>query len=198
MLIKHCRDYELALCVARLSGNTLLYDGVLKDVANWALQHGDTALVVAALLKLGHKMLASKCLVDLESMVQDDFFADAMFCQALDLDVALVGLYNTSNAIPKAIIKSEGKVALRCANQLARDGCHALAVKLLSDWKFGEGVKEKVSDTADNANTTSQTQSDTDSHTTTQPPQPKTNIVASQPKQSSQHVDQFDMSAFGF
>ncbi|TIB10158.1 hypothetical protein E3P77_02298 [Wallemia ichthyophaga] len=193
ILIKHCTDYELALCVARSSGDNTLFNAVLKDMALWAVRHGDTALVVAALIKLDRKVLASKCLLDMKSALRDDFFANTVLGDPCDLDFALVGLYNNS-AIPKAFIEGEGKVAMRCANQLARDGCHVLAVKLLSEWKFG-GVKERLDNLERNTNTAPQSHTN---NSTLTPAQPKTNIVASQPKQSSQHVDQFDMSAFGF
>ncbi|TIA89005.1 hypothetical protein E3P99_02260 [Wallemia hederae] len=191
VLIKHCKDYELALLVARLSGDTDLYQDILKETAKDAFTKGDSALLVAALLKLNLKSLASKCLLDVSSVCSNELFANLASGNSHTLNLALVGLYN-AQAIPKSHVDDERGLVVRCANDLARDGCDVLAVRLLSSWRFGGEEKETKEKAEDKQ------KQEKEANTTAPTPQTKTNVIASQPKQSSQHVDQFDMSAFGF
>ena len=191
MLIKHCKDYELALLVARLSGDTALFQDILKQTAKNAFTIADSSLLVAALLKLNLKSLASKCLVDARSVCSNELFANLASGNSHTLNLALVGLYN-AQAIPKSHVEDERGLVVRCANDMARDGCDVLAVRLLSSWRFGGEKKETKEKAEDKQN------QEKEADITAPPPQTKTNVIASQPKQSSQHVDQFDMSAFGF
>ncbi|TIB77590.1 hypothetical protein E3Q22_03003 [Wallemia mellicola] len=192
--LKQCQDFEMALCIARLRGDWELYTDVTKELAKYAVKSRNRALASVTISKLGQHHLASRCLVESFSTLLSDLVEELGeikendLANKYDFDISLVSVYLAQPGVLRVV--DERELALYTAKQLRKNGTHALALRLLARWKFPKSSKEVpkpyfaamlAPDPISRASST-----------------PKTNVIASTPKQSSQHVDQFDMSAFNF
>lgn len=192
--LKQCQDFEMALCIARLRGDWELYTDVMKELAKYAVKSRNRALASVTISKLGQHHLASRCLVESFSTLLRDLveelgeITENELANKYDFDISLVSVYLSQPGALRVV--DERELALYTAKQLRRNGAHALALRLLARWKFPKGIEK-----APQPHFAAMLAPDPISRASSTP---KTNVIASTPKQSSQHVDQFDMSAFNF
>ena len=204
--IKQCQDWQLGLLIAKLSKDNEFFEDILKTHAlSYAIQTFDRGLIHCILWKLKNYNLAIKVLVgNLGEVLKELNFNNLHYDNKLinDFDLNYVNIFNQVKFIIGDEINSvvnEKEVVMECINYLIKNGCHSLALELSCNWKFVTKKPEKQINNLNNVDDNINDNIKDDGKDDQKDDQMgKTNIIASSKKQSSNHVQEFDMSAFGF